>query len=228
MRRRLFTILSAMLLLLCAATCALCVRSYWQREIVCICRANHGVICRVVKGDICIESFAVPLGRGNFCSAKMIDSSPVLPPQLLEYRDADANAFVFKQNDAAAAFGRLFPVFLTANGYPVSYRHQSVSWHAFACIDMSTDWGNQKIVIPPLSFTPMANSRYPFSYAAVGLPLWSIACGTLLLPSCRLIAGLRVRRRKPGLCPLCGYDLRATPDHCPECGTVPATTLRPA
>jgi hypothetical protein len=61
-------------------------------------------------------------------------------------------------------------------------------------------------------------------------PGWSIEVyraivpfmGALLSGSCLAFLGFRwIRRRapRPGRCPACGYDLRATPERCPECGT---------
>jgi len=54
----------------------------------------------------------------------------------------------------------------------------------------------------------------------VQLPLWALAVTLTLLPATRLIR--RVRRHARGHCSRCGYDLRATPDRCPECGTIAA------
>ena len=50
-----------------------------------------------------------------------------------------------------------------------------------------------------------------------GCALWVPAALFAALPMAWTFRQLR--RRPVGLCPTCGYDLRATPDHCPECGT---------
>jgi hypothetical protein len=51
------------------------------------------------------------------------------------------------------------------------------------------------------------------------LPFWLPALLASLLPGYRLASAWRTRRRRNAkLCPRCGYDLRATPDRCPECG----------
>ena len=58
------------------------------------------------------------------------------------------------------------------------------------------------------------------SYSAVLCPTWALI--TVLLLPMGLWAGIgwRQRRRvKAGHCAHCGYDLRATPEKCPECGT---------
>ena len=52
---------------------------------------------------------------------------------------------------------------------------------------------------------------------SIMLPYWTLMAPTALVPSVR--AWRRLRRRGPGLCSACGYDLRATPGRCPECGT---------
>jgi hypothetical protein len=53
------------------------------------------------------------------------------------------------------------------------------------------------------------------------LPLWFPILVTALLPLARMRPEFRrCRRARLNLCPICGYDLRATPGRCPECGMI--------
>jgi hypothetical protein len=60
------------------------------------------------------------------------------------------------------------------------------------------------------------------------MPWWPLLLGSSLLPAVRCLLPLARRRyaARPGRCRQCGYDLRATPDRCPECGTAPARADR--
>jgi hypothetical protein len=108
----------------------------------------------------------------------------------------------------------------------------------------SSQWGWRWQTVPPRNLRVALGQLYPkrsvafagFVYARSGMlngPSW-----LLLVPIPFLVALLallpladvliirrrrrRVRRLAAGLCVRCGYDLRATPEKCPECGAVPA------
>ncbi len=73
------------------------------------------------------------------------------------------------------------------------------------------------ITTPPYWFTAHGPPHGSESYADLAiytgvLPLWWFV---------RRHFGTLTRRRRAGQCLECGYDLRASPGRCPECGTVP-------
>ena len=70
-----------------------------------------------------------------------------------------------------------------------------------------TDSDEAQIADRVRSLVKMAET--PVLLLTATLPLWSVAR--------RWRAW---RRQRAGLCPSCGYDLRATPDRCPECGAM--------
>lgn len=61
---------------------------------------------------------------------------------------------------------------------------------------------------------------YQVDRRRIVVPLWTLAGLFLVSPALWLSrAGRRHWRSKHGLCTACGYDLRASGDRCPECGT---------
>lgn len=69
------------------------------------------------------------------------------------------------------------------------------------------------------------NQGKAYLLAALLLPYWLVALVAGVIASVIIgsmaVANLKSRNLRLGLCRMCGYDLRASPGRCPECGADP-------
>lgn len=105
-----------------------------------------------------------------------------------------------------------------------AWRDQMI--HAGASADPEIDWQWQGFRLISNDWwhglSESDNFNYPRPSRAVYFPTWVVVVVTGILPAvalCRIVCWHR--RTRAGRCRRCGYDLRATPDRCPECGLVP-------
>ena len=88
------------------------------------------------------------------------------------------------------------------------------------------EWGRVAVMrgTPILSRLEVLSGLFqvPTPAQYVRLPWWLLAALTGAIPAARVLSAYRRRgRQRAGRCGRCGYDLRASPDRCPECGIAP-------
>ena len=164
--RRLFTILSALSLLLFISVVVLWVRSYWQEYWV------GGVTTKQTPG-LYHESLSIGCARGLLIFHRL--SGVAVEDRHWVFYSFPAEAFRADSDYARGMFG--FRIY-----------------------------------------------HSPFAQTIVHIPMWSLLAIMLAIPIWHLRKEWAARLSRPrGHCRHCGYDLRATPERCPECGqAVPA------
>src|SRR5579862_1518255 len=200
MKRRAFNLLSAISLLLCIATGVL-----WSRcgaGAMFVERQDAG---RVVNGFVTQRSRRLELATGRlffqtrsttFYKVQTYPESPPNPDGSIDMIDPKNATWENPPLPAAAwGYGRL--------DRSTTYIHRPHRFLGFM------RWGY--------------GDAGPFSsrlIRGIAFPIWWIIAVTVVLPVIGLVKAVRSRRSaRRGFCVSCGYDLRASPERCPECGT---------
>ena len=191
-----FTATSALSLILCIASAFMWVRSYF---------AGEAYNWSLPSGDPLVDnSLSIVSGRGGI--AFSFDQWAVW--ELGVRKPAS-------RNKSVSSFAH---VELMKPYYPSVLNSAWFSRWGF-------EWSGHDETISPTSVgSGIIKSRN------VVAPYWSLAFAAAIPPFAWLMFWKRRRAKKRrasiGICANCGYDLRATPEKCPECGTIPQ--LKPA
>jgi hypothetical protein len=201
MKRWLFNIVSAVSLLLCSATCVLWVRSYWVADEY-----------RRVQG---VWPYSVKSTRGALeCLNMNIANGPWSVGHLGYSRQQPGRTILDWE------FGSLWA---TDPGITSAQRLPGISWR-FTNGGRSV-WRSTMPVSTRPSFPPpvVGTISYFIPRRDVWVSDWAVVLLFALTPAAATLRWVVARRSRIGECSNCGYDLRATPDRCPECGTFVAS-----
>ena len=208
-RRRLLGALSLLSLVLCGVTVVLWVRSYWVADRLTIRRAHYrqagsneeDAEMSPYRGRV--TAYEIQFNRGSIL-LHMDRSVELLlflgPENLREWKQdwPEGTLVMWNRDEAYPTVLAQFGVFGLANEHVVLDR-----WVFFFGTADSTGF-----------------SSFPTSYVTeASVPAWFVVTLFAIPFSVRLVRYARSHlRKKPGHCPACGYDVRATPRRCSECG----------
>jgi hypothetical protein len=197
MRRRLFTILSALSLILCVTICAEWARTYRRVDTA---GWSASTLTSVWQIEILFTSGGMFLRKATITNSKSFDPLDHPYPGIF-WETSDTHP-------------------LMRMGFPEKMAKWDRSFHVFGLWWATFRFSNAGSHADKVPFTGTVSMVY--------VQTWWIAAVLGALPVVWFIRVNRcIRRRATGRCVNCGYDVRATPDLCPECGTIPKTRQLP-